>query len=52
MDIAIFYLFTAKVTKVCDFKVEINISDPNDHFDVYVKIHQGALLAQKNQNKH
>ena len=52
MDVAIFYFFTTKVTKVCIFNVEINISDPIDHFDIDIKIHQGALMAKKNQNKH
>ena len=52
MDVAIFDFFTTKVTKLFILNVEINISDPIDHFDIYVNIHQGALMAQKNQNKH
>ena len=52
MDVAIFDFFTTKVTKLSIFNVEINISDPIDHFHIYIKIHQGALMAQKNQNKH
>ena len=47
-----FCFFTTKVTKLFIFIVEINISDPIDHFHIYIKIHQGALMAQKNQNKH
>ena len=52
MDATIFDFFTTKVTKLFIFNVEINISDPIDHFDIYINIHQGALMAQKNQNKH
>ena len=44
--------FTTKVTKEYTFNVGVNTSDHINHFDIYVKIHQGALLAQKNQNKH
>ena len=47
----IFDFCTTNVTKMCIFNIEINISDPMDHFDIHVKNHQGALLAQKNQNK-
>ena len=45
MDVAIFDFFTTKVTKLFIFNVEINISDPIDHFDIYIKIHQGVLMA-------
>ena len=43
MDVAIFYFFTTNVTKVCTYNVEISISDLMDHFDIYIKIHPGAL---------
>ena len=52
MDIAIFDYFYHKSHKSTYLNDEINISDLMDHFDIYIKIHQGTLLAQKNQNKH
>ena len=47
MNIAIFDFFTTNVTKVCIFNVEINISDPMDHFDNYIKIPQGRFWHRK-----
>ena len=46
-DVAIFDIFTTVVTKVCTFDVEINISDPMDHFDIYIKFHQGRSWHRK-----
>ena len=51
MDVAIFDFFATKVTKLSIFTVEIDITDPIDHFDISIDIHQGALMTQKNQNK-
>ena len=51
MDFAIFDFSPSRDTKIWYFDIDINTVDPMDHLDNQ-NIHQRALLAQKNQNKH
>ena len=47
MDVAIFNAFPSKVTKLCNFNVELNTLDTNDLFDVYKRLTRGRSGQRK-----
>ena len=47
MDLAILEFLKRNVTKVCISNLEIYISDPIDHFDIYIRFTRGRSWHRK-----
>ena len=47
MDLATLEFLTKNVTKVCISNLEIYISDPIDHFDIYIRFTRGRSWHRK-----